>query len=255
METHGNVVEIWRYPVKSLLGERLDNAVVGADGIEGDRRWSLVETASGRSLTARKRPELLTAQAAMIDGDTVLVTLPDGTEVGDDESLSRWLGIDVELRRASPDTAGTFETQADLTETGDWFTWTGPTGSFHDSARTKVSLLSMDTLGAWDRRRFRINIITDGTGEDALVGSEITVGSAVRLQVKKQIDRCVMVTRPQPGVLNEPPLERDLDVLKTINNERDGFLGIGALVETGGTIRSGDTVAGPGQDNERSQDA
>lgn len=238
----GKVTDIWRYPVKSMLGERLQEAPVGADGIEGDRAWSLVESESGISLTARRRPELLMARAQIFGADEVVITLPDGTETNSDEELSSWLGQSVELRRATAETAGTFQSQADATETGQWFEWSGPTGSFHDSTKTKVSLVSLDTLGHWDRRRFRINIITDGTGEDATVEQHLTVGDSVILDVRKQIDRCVMVTRPQPSLLGQPELERDLGVLKSINRDRGGFLGVGALVEHKGMIGVGDRL-------------
>jgi uncharacterized protein YcbX len=55
--------------------------------------------------------------------------------------------------------------------------------------------------------------------------------------VSKQIDRCVMTTRPQPG-----GIERDVDVLRTINRERNTFLGIATLVRTPGVVRVGDVV-------------
>ena len=58
----------------------------------------------------------------------------------------------------------------------------------------------------------------------------------VGLDITKHIERCVMVTRPQPG------LERDLDVLKTINRERNATLCIGATVNTPGTAAVGDAV-------------
>jgi uncharacterized protein YcbX len=91
-------------------------------------------------------------------------------------------------------------------------------------------------LRDWDQRRFRANIILDGTGEDDLVGVHINLGTT-ELAVMKPIDRCVIVTRPQPG------LERNLDVLRTINAERAATLSIGALVATGGTISEGDIVS------------
>ena len=61
------------------------------------------------------------------------------------------------------------------------------------------------------------------------------------LSVSKRIDRCVMVSRPQPG------LGKDLDVLRTINREREACLSVGALVEREGPIAVGDavTVIGP----------
>jgi uncharacterized protein YcbX len=78
-------------------------------------------------------------------------------------------------------------------------------------------------------------VIVDGEGEDAFVGHRIRVG-AVEAEVTKQIDRCVMTTRPQPGV------DRDLDVLRTINKERAGNLAIGCVVTTPGAIALGDAV-------------
>ena len=61
---------------------------------------------------------------------------------------------------------------------------------------------------------------------------------AVELDVGKEIDRCVIVTRPQPG-----GIARDLDVLRTIHRERAGNLGIGALVRTPGRVAVGDALA------------
>jgi uncharacterized protein YcbX len=68
------------------------------------------------------------------------------------------------------------------------------------------------------------------------VGATLRLGHAV-VTVSKQIDRCVMTTRPQPG-----GIERDVEVLRTINRERANNLGIGTLVRSGGTVRVGDTV-------------
>lgn len=235
------VIELWRYPVKSLLGERLPTADVGRHGLAGDRAWSLVDLETGTNLTARRRPELLLAAARLAGSaveDGVVITLPDGTETDDNRMLSRWLGQPVELRAAADGISGTYETQADLAETGDWFRWEGPTGSFHDSTRTMVSLVSTATLRDWDRRRFRVNVILDGDGEDELVGRSVQLGGAT-LDVAKHIDRCVMTTRPQAASGGESALERDLAVLKTINAERGSLLGIGALVAEPGSISLG----------------
>ena len=120
----------------------------------------------------------------------------------------------------------------------DWMSWTGPAGTFHDSGRTRVSLLGEATARDWDLRRFRANVILSGGAagqEDEFVGRTICVGSA-QLDVVKQIDRCVMVSRPLPGI------ERDLSILKTINAERGTFLAVGSLVAKGGDISVGDPV-------------
>ena len=60
-----SVVDLWRFPVKSMLGERLNEASVGPAGITGDRAWSLVDRETGMHLTARRQPELLLASARL----------------------------------------------------------------------------------------------------------------------------------------------------------------------------------------------
>ena len=104
--------------------------------------------------------------------------------------------VTLALVAASSEFAATYETPIELDEAGDWVQWTGPAGSFHDSTRTMISLVTEATMGQWDLRRFRINVILDGSNEDDLVGRRLTAGSTT-LDVLKQIDRCVMVTRPQ----------------------------------------------------------
>lgn len=235
-----NVSELWRYPVKSMQGERLDSARVDEFGIIGDRGWALVDAETSLALTARREPKLLFAAARIVD-DEVVVTLPDGAETTEDQALSAWVGRDVQLRRADAEQAGTFESQADETETGTWFQWTGPEGSFHDSTRTRVSLVSRDAFRSWDQRRFRINVILDAAGDVGLVGSQVGLGSTT-LNVLKQIDRCIMTTRPQPAIGDHQPVDRDLSVLKTINAENDTFLGVGSIVLTGGVIAPGDML-------------
>jgi uncharacterized protein YcbX len=228
------VAQVWRYPVKSMQGEVLAASDVDDHGVAGDRRWALLDLQSGLTLTARREPELLLATGAIENGRPV-ITLPDGSTARDDGDLSDWLGRAVTLVEAGDDVRGVYETPLDAeTEEGDWIRWRGPAGSFHDSTRTQLSILSSDTIGDWDVRRFRPNVVVDGD-EDALVGTTIDLGTAV-LDVTKQIDRCVVVTRPQPG------LPRDLDVLRTINRERATFLGVGALVRSPGRIAVGDEV-------------
>jgi uncharacterized protein len=233
------VVDLWRYPVKSLQGERLSASDVGELGLTGDRRWALVDTGTGHVLTARRVPELLMASARHLAPDGVAITLPDGTESNDDSVLSDWLGRAVELRRADQHDAPTYEGPVDdLDPEAQWSFWEGPSGVFHDSKRTQVSICSLASMRDWDRRRFRINVIVDGDdgSEDDLVGSSLRVGD-VRLDVTKRIDRCVMTTRPQPD-----GIERDTSVLKTINRERDRCLGVGAVITRPGRIALGDEV-------------
>lgn len=229
------VVALWRYPVKSLQGERLERAEVGPSGFVGDRMAGIVDAATGHVLTAKREPRLLEATGVVTGEGTAAVRLGDGTVTSDAEVLSRWLGRPVRLEHAQPGRCGTYEITLDFeTESLDTLvSWQGPDGTFHDSTRTQVSILATGSIAPWDVRRFRGNIVIDAASEVALVGSAVTVGS-VRLDVVKEIDRCILVTRPQPG-----GIERDLDVLRTIIAERNGNLGVGAMVLAGGALRVG----------------
>jgi uncharacterized protein len=234
------VIELWRYPVKSLQGERLGEAAIDALGIAGDRRWALFDRDTGLGLTARRVPELLFGSARLRDDGNVEVILPDGTVTADDEVLSGWLGRRVELRAATEqgDVPPTYETPADedVPDPTEWLQWEGATGPFHDSPRIRLSLVSTGTLGTWDRRRFRANVVLDGEGEGELRGREADVGE-VRLRFGLPIARCVMTTRPQPG-----GIARDTSVLKTIHRERDGLLAVRAAVLVPGIVHIGDVL-------------
>jgi uncharacterized protein YcbX len=232
-----SVTGLWRYPVKSMQGEALTGADIGSVGIVGDRQWAVVDVETELALTARRQPELLFASAAL-DGDDVVITLPDGTETSDDSDLSAWLGHAVTLVRADPAIHGTFEIALDFENerTAEWFQWDGPNGSFHDSNRTQVSIIGEETLAGWDVRRFRPNVVVDGGQEDDWIGTSISIGSTT-LDIVKPISRCVITTRPQPG-----GIDRDLDVLRTVNRDRAGNLGVSALVTATGHIAVGDKI-------------
>jgi hypothetical protein len=235
------VDELWRYPVKSLQGERLTGAEVGPEGLAGDRQWALFDAGTGLGLTARRVPDLLFLTGRLRPDGRVEVVLPDGSVTSEDTVLSDWLGRPVALRAAA-DAPGErlYENPAEVGEDDeyDWDTFSGARGAFHDSSRIRVSLVSAGTLGTWDRRRFRANVVLSGEGEDALVGQRVRLGSA-ELDVVKQVDRCVMVTRPQPGGIG-----RDNGVLKAIHRQRDGHLAVGALVTRPGTVAVGDELGG-----------
>lgn len=155
--------------------------------------------------------------------------------------ISRWLGRDVELRAAGEE-APTYESPVDEDEPdpAEWLQWEGAAGPFHDSPRIRLSMVSTGTLGTWDRRRFRANVVLDGEGEDGLRGQEADLGE-VRLRVGIPIARCVMTTRPQPG-----GIARDTSVLTTIHRERDGLLAVRAAVLRPGTVRTGDELVPAG---------
>lgn len=234
------VREIWRFPVKSMQGERIEAADVGPQGLRGDRAFALFDTQTGFGLTARRVPQLLYAVARYRDDGGVRITLPDGTAAEHDRALSDWLGRSVTLRAAGEAGARVFENPADFEHDAQWEPFDGSTGAFHDSGQAQVSLLSLATIADGQRRRFRANVILDGGGEDALVGSRVRLGDA-ELDVRQRIKRCVMVTRPQPNGV-DGSIEKDLDVLRTIHLERDSRLSIGATVATVGSFVVGDVL-------------
>ncbi len=232
------VEQLWRYPVKSLQGEQVESAEVGPQGLDGDRRWAIFDVESGFGLTARRAPQLLFAAARIGADGGIEVVLPDGRVAAGDPDLSAWLGRPVTLRSATEDGARRYENPADFEDEADggWEPFDGSTGAFHDSGRAAVSLASLSTVGEWAPRRFRANVLLDAAGEDDLVGRRAALGGAT-VDVRMRIERCVMVTRPQPD-----GIDRDLDVLRTIHRERQGCLAIGATVVHAGSVSVGDTL-------------
>lgn len=229
--------EIWRFPVKSMGGERLDEVDAGQTGLAGDRGFALFDTHTGFGLTARRVPEMLYASASLRPDGTARITMIDGSEATDDRDLSDWLGRSVVLRSAEEPGTRRYENPADFEdEHGVWEPFDGSRGAFHDTAGASFSLLSLGTIGSWERRRFRANLIVDGDAEDDLVGRHVTIGSA-ELDVRLRIARCVMVTRPQPDGIG-----RDLEVLRRIHRERGGDLAVGGVVASPGHFRVGDEM-------------
>jgi hypothetical protein len=239
-----SVVALWRYPVKSLQGEPLTQIDVGSEGLVGDRRFAIFDRESGMGVTGRRSPSLLFGSARLLPDGSARITLPDGRISEGDEDLSDWLQRPVTLRRADEPGPRRYESPADFENESDsdWNAFDGSPGAFHDLAVASVSLLATSTIGAWDPRRFRANVLLD-MGPDtevSLVGHEVMIGE-VGLSVRRRLGRCVMTTRPQPG-----GIERDLDVLRTINRERDGCLAVGALVAQPGRIAVGDAITAMG---------
>ncbi|MGZ4629930.1 MAG: MOSC domain-containing protein [Oryzihumus sp.] len=248
------VVGLWRYPVKSLQGERLDAASVEADGVAGDRRWGLRDQRTGRILTARRRPELLGASASY-DGDAPVITLPDGaTVVGPgtrtDSRLSEWLGSPVSLVSSLGALAGRAEYFEDATDdTSPAVEWTMPADRYVDTAPILVlTTVSLRTAaghyprGTWDPRRFRANILIglDGEGwvEDSWVGHPIRLG-AVTLVPSQPCVRCTMVTRSQPG------LDADVEIFRTLARDHRGLFGVWSDVVAPGRLAVGDRGSQP----------
>lgn len=238
------VIELWRYPVKSFLGERLDEASFGPNGVEGDRGFAVRDTATGLVLSAKKVSILLAARARMADG-TVTLTLPDGSEFAVSDSaaqkrLSEWLGRDVSLERA-PGGGGRPQIE------GENGVFRGRAGGFFDSSA--VHIVTTSTLrrftewhpdGLFDARRFRPNIVLETTGEGFLeegwLGDTLRVGE-VAIEITKPCSRCVMTTH----ATEELPVDRD--ILRTVNARNDEHVGVYGIVHVPGVVRVGDEAS------------
>ena len=124
-----NISELWRYPVKSMLGERRDSAVVTATGVAGDRAYAVIDRSDGKVASAknpRKWRALLSCHAEFLEepvaggaAPSARITLPDGTVVTSDDPnvhavLSNFLGREVTLADAAPQGSTFEETWPDI---------------------------------------------------------------------------------------------------------------------------------------------
>lgn len=206
------VAELWRYPVKSMGGERLDRCELTPDGIPGDRVVH-VEDSRGRVLTARSKPRLLLHRVRLGgDGEPLVDERP-----WPDPSVAR------DVKEAAGDTAFLVK-------------WTGP-------ERFDVFPLLIATDGAlaalgYDARRFRPNIIiggVDGLAERSWEGRRLAIGGAVIAAIDLR-QRCIMTTFDPDTVV------QDVEVLKRIHRELDGTFALNCRVEGVGHVRVGDSV-------------
>jgi len=247
-----SVVALWRHPVKSMQGERVSAGELGAAGMPFDRRWGVVDEETGKVLSAKREGRLLQAASRINSDDTPEVRLPDGdwTAVPDpeiDKALSEWLGRAVRLEAAPAEGGASYQMNVDATDDSSPIVdLPCPPGTFLDAL--PVHLLSTASLramqqkhpaGEWDVRRFRPTLLIEAEGdgfvEDAWIGSVVRVGDA-ELTVVAPTVRCVMTTRAQPG------LDRDLEIVKSVNRDHESNLGVYAVVSRPGRVATGDTV-------------
>src|SRR5690606_32432189 len=105
----------------------------GRLGLDGDRRYGLIDLDTGLVLTARRVPELLFAVPTVNDG-SVSIRIPDGRVLSGSDAISAWLGRPVGLRVASDGVVGRYENPTnDEDPDAEWSEWEGPAGVFHDS--------------------------------------------------------------------------------------------------------------------------
>lgn len=262
-----SVVALWRYPVKSMMGEELNAADITQRGLLGDRAYALVDRSNGKVVSAknpRKWSKLFDFRAAFVDpprsGEKippVRITLPNGTMATSGQSdlaqiLSAVLGREVTLATTAPEAPSLEEYWPDLDGLAHRETVTDesmPAGTFFDLAVIHVlTTATIDRLrelypqGRFEVRRFRPNIVVEaGSGETGFVendwiGHTLAVGKDVRLSITGPCPRCVMTTLPQGD------LPRDPGILRTAAQHNQVNVGVYAMVVRGGMIRRGDPV-------------
>ncbi len=219
-----SVVEIWRYPVKSMAGERLESCMVTHTGLEGDRRWAFIDQSpnrAGKWFNIKQHSPLMTYRARLVGGELDLVG-PDGSSVALDGDL---------VRR--------FETESErpllLREL--------PGANFDDSHVLIVNLASVAAFGlevgmSLDHRRFRANLYVNGLEPEAEVGwlGRVIMAGNAKLEVTSRCERCKVITM-DPDTAEATP-----EVLRVLVERHDERMGMYCRVVKPGRIALGDFV-------------
>jgi len=257
MSIIGKVESLWRYPVKSMRGEELDEAFAGFSGVYGDRLFAFRSSASPEGfpyLTAREQRRLLQYRPRFRNPDKAArpinlteaesmganplsadlselmldVETPDGDAVAiDDPTLIKLLRADIDKKH-----------QLTLMRSERAMTDCRPVSIFSlQSARQ----LAEETGMPMDKRRFRANIYVDlasdgGFTENEFVGQSLRIGPKAVVSVLERDARCMMITLdPDTG-------EKEPVILKKVAQAHDGMAGVYGAVLVQGMLRKGDSV-------------
>jgi uncharacterized protein YcbX len=277
----GSVVSLWRYPVKSMMGEELNATDVTHRGLLGDRAYALVDSSNEKVASAknpRKWAKLFDFRAALANPprtgekiSAVHVALPDGTIVTSEQTdinqiLSNVLGHEVTLETREP-------SQPEIVETTLPNPWTPsqyeeywpdmedlayrdtvtheamPEGTFFDLAVIHIlTTATIDRLrelypqGRFEVRRFRPNIVVEpSSGEEGFVEDD-WVGKTLVIGDEVRIDITELCPRCVMTTLPQGDLPKDPGILRTAAQHNQVNVGVYGAVLQGGTIRRGDQV-------------
>lgn len=277
--TEPRVVELWRYPVKSMLGERLEEATIGEHGITGDRSFALIDDESGKVCSAKRHDlygRLFEFRARLSEDPRVAhITFPDGSEGSTQdadisERISDVLRRKVTLSATAPENAkideiwpevkgprhygptigeqdgeAVIEVGASFASPGDFFDFS----AVHVLTRNTVEELQrLEPKTVFDVRRFRPNIVVEVPDAQGFVENgwkSVSIGG-LKLQVLMPVPRCVMTTLGQSELPRDPGVLRSTARHNMIEAGPLGELpcaGIYASVDAGGTISVGDEVS------------
>jgi len=253
----GTVESLWRYPVKSMRGEQLEEMFAGYAGVYGDRLFAFESSASAKGFpffTGRDKREMIRYRPRFRHPDRAALPVnlaeaeknganpisANGAELMIDVETpdGKMLAIDdpelIEHLRANTD--GKHELT--LLRSDKAITDCRPLSIFGVQTARK---LGEETGVAVDERRFRANVYADlksgaGFGENEFVGKSLRIGSKVVVHVLERDPRCMMITLdPDTG-------EKTPAILKAIAQAHEGMAGVYGAVLVEGMIRTGDPV-------------
>lgn len=275
MPVTGSVAALWRYPVKSMLGEQLSEAEVSERGLYGDRTHAVVDATTGQVGSA-KQPRLwkrLLACTAVGAGDHVRLWLADGEQVAAsdprvDERLTALLGRPVtlegtppagpELQRAVPEDVLRLGLDAEVETVTLELGQAAPPGTFFDYAPVHVMtratldrIAALHPRGVSDVRRYRPNVVLDlpeeeGFAENAWADRTIALGPDVVLKVLLPTPRCAIPTLAHGDAAPDPDALRVLNAHNRIDLAEFGeaaCAGAYARVLQGGRVRASDRAS------------
>jgi uncharacterized protein YcbX len=257
MSIVGEVDSLWRYPVKSMRGEGLDEAFAGFSGIYGDRLFAFKSSASHKGFpyfTAREQRRLLQyrphfrypdkaarpinlteaesmgANPVSADSSELMIDVetPNGKTLGiDDPDLMDMLRTDIDQKH-----------QLTLMRSERALTDCRPVSIFSlQSARQ----LEEETGVPIDKRRFRANVYVDlassgGFAENDFVGRSLRIGPKVVVRILERDARCVMIT------LDPDTTEKTPEILKKVAQAHEGMAGVYGAVMVEGMLHKGDSI-------------
>jgi uncharacterized protein len=222
----GSVLALWRYPVKSMAPEALEDVEVGWHGFAGDRRWAFVRAGLERSgfpwMTIREDAAMLDHVPRFVDpsrpdASKTVVRTPAGVELDVvDPALAASLGDGVRVIKQN---RGVFDV--------------APLSLITTQSIAELSRLVGREL---EPQRFRPNVLVESDErEDAWVGRVLRIGG-MAMRVDQRDDRCVIIT------IDPVTHERDPRVLRTVARERSNCIGIYGSTVREGRVAVGDAV-------------
>ncbi len=225
----GRVAALWRYPVKSMAAEGLEEVEVSWHGLAGDRRWAFVRDGLVRShfpwMTIRERPQMWHYRPRFTDpqrpeDSPTLVATPAGEELDvADPALAEQLGNGVTLIKQG---RGSFDEM--------------PLSLLSAQSVASLAQLTGEDLGA---DRFRPNLLVDAGGEgfpeEEWVGAVLAVGELL-MRVDQRDPRCVIVN------IDPVTMRRDASILRTLARARDACIGVYGSTVRPGRVAIGDPV-------------